>query len=260
MQDDSSLARQHEAVRDEFTRQAESWARDEIDGNLLWAVDRLNLRPAFSVLDVAAGTGLLARAIAPRVTGVVAIDLTPEMLAHGRRCAERDRIENLRFDQGAAETLPYEPESFNAVVTRFSVHHFQDPEVVLRQMGRVCRRGGVVGVIDIVAPEDEALAEVYNGLERLRDPSHTRALTPHELKRTVESVGIRVTGDFHRDVSNDVTQWLDRTRSPAQARVEILEALGGELAGGPPTGMRPFESAGRLQFMHDWEILVGIRE
>src|SRR5262249_24293280 len=96
---------QHEAIRQEFGRQAERWSRDEIDGNLLWAVDRFGLRPGFSVLDVAAGTGLLARAIAPRVTSVVALDLTPAMLAHGRRCAERDGIENLRFDEGAAEAL-----------------------------------------------------------------------------------------------------------------------------------------------------------
>lgn len=255
----SAYKDQHDAIREEFTKQAASWGRDEIDADLLWAVDRLGLQPHFEVLDVAAGTGLLSRAIARRVKEVVAIDITPEMLAQGRRQADREGITNIRFEEGAAEDLPYPSGSFDMVVTRFSVHHFRNPDVVIREMARVCRPEGRLAVIDIVSPEDERLAARYNELERRRDPSHTRALPPSELKRLIETSGVRITGDTLRDVRNDLTQWLDRARTAGASREEILESLRGELDGGAPTGMRPFAEGDRLLFMHTWEVVVGVR-
>jgi SAM-dependent methyltransferase len=259
-EDSSPYQDQHDAIRAEFARQAESWGRDRIDADLLWVVDRLGLRPGFVVLDVAAGTGLLGRAIAPRVKEVIAVDITPEMLAHGRQEADREGIGNIRFEEGAAEDLRYPSASFDMVVTRFSVHHFKSPGVVIREMARVCRLQGSVAVIDIVSPEDEQLAARYNRLERIRDPSHSRALPPGELKGLIEASGIRISGDDFRDVPNDLTEWLDRSRTEGRSREEILEGLRGELAGGAPTGMRPFEAGGRLLFTHTWEVLVGVKE
>jgi ubiquinone/menaquinone biosynthesis C-methylase UbiE len=250
---------QHDAIREEFARQAASWGQDEIDADLLWAVGLLDLQPRWVVLDVAAGSGLLTRAVAPHVKEVVAVDITPEMLAHGRRQAERDGIANVRFEEGAAEDLPYPPGSFDLVMTRFSLHHFVRPHVATREMARVCRPGGRLAVIDIVSPEDEGLAARYNHLERLRDPSHTRALPPSELKRLIEEGGIRITGDSRRDVPNDLLQWLDRTRTAGSSREEILESLNGELSGGPATGMRPFTAGDRLQFLHTWQAIVGVK-
>jgi SAM-dependent methyltransferase len=249
----------HTAIREEFGRQAEHWGRDRIDADLLWAAGKMSPPSDGRILDVACGTGLLARALAPRVREVVAVDLTPEMRMHGRRGAELDGIRNVRFEEGAAEALPYESETFDAVVTRFSVHHFEDPGAVLREMTRVSKPGGVLGVIDIVAPEDGRIADRYNHLERLRDPTHTRALSPIELRDRIEAAGVRVTGEFRRDVKNDLVGWLDRTRTAAAARAEILESIRTELAGGPATGMRPFESSGGLGFLHDWEVVVGVR-
>ncbi|MEO8190940.1 MAG: methyltransferase domain-containing protein [Acidobacteriota bacterium] len=251
--------RQHETVRAEFTRQAASWGRDVISDDLRWAVDRLGLERDDDVLDVAAGTGLLSRAIAPRVRSVVALDLTPEMMAEGRRAADREKISNVRFEKGAAEDLPYDPSSFDMVVTRFSVHHFQNPGAVLREMARVCRTGGRVAVIDIVAPEDTELAAHYNHLERLRDPSHTRALSASELDRLVQESGIRISGKFLRDVANSLEEWLDRTATPVAAREQIVRDLQTELDEGPSTGMRPYLRDDRLMFLHTWSVVVGVR-
>lgn len=253
------FAAQHEAIRQEFGRQSASWGRDSIDDDLRWAVGKLALPRDAEVLDVAAGTGLLARALAPGVKSVVAVDITPEMLANGRECARRDGIGNVRFEEGAAEAMPFGDGSFDAVVTRFSFHHFQDADAVAREMARVCRRGGLVGVIDIVAPEDGALAERYNRLERLRDTSHTWALSPSDLRRRIEGAGVQVAGEFRRDVANDLEEWLDRTRTPRAAREEIVGAIRSELDGGALTGMRPFENRGRLAFRHDWSVVVGTR-
>ena len=255
----TDFERQHETVRAEFTRQAASWGRDTISEDLKWAVDRLGLERDDDVLDVAAGTGLLSRAIAPRVRSVVALDLTPEMMAEGRRAADREKLSNVRFEKGAAEDLPYDPSSFDMVVTRFSVHHFQNPAAVLLEMARVCRTGGRVGVIDIVAPGDTELAAQYNHMEKLRDPSYTRALSAAELDSMVQESGIRISGKFLRDVPNALEEWLDRAETPAPAREKILRDLQAELDEGPATGMRPFLRDDRLMFLHTWSVVVGIR-
>jgi ubiquinone/menaquinone biosynthesis C-methylase UbiE len=145
-------------------------------------VERLRLQPHFAVLDVAAGTGHLSRAMAPHVARVVAVDLTPEMLAEGRREAARQGLTNVVFEPGMAEHLPYDEGAFDLVVSRFALHHFAEARRPLQEMARVCRRGSRVAIIDLVSPDDPAVAATYNHLERLRDPSHTRALAAAELR------------------------------------------------------------------------------
>jgi ubiquinone/menaquinone biosynthesis C-methylase UbiE len=188
----SDYQNQHASIREEFKKQAASWGKNEVSPQLRWVVERLDLEPEDEVLDVAAGTGLLSRAISPHVKRVVALDLTPEMLAQGRSEVARQKIENVQFEQGAAERLPYADASFDMVATRFSVHHFQNPGAVVQEMWRVCCPGGSLVIIDIVSSEDRDLAKRYNDLERLRDPSHTRALSPNGLKSLVENAGTKI--------------------------------------------------------------------
>lgn len=252
----SSYRDHHEAIREEYARQAPAWATTDISPNLRWVVDNLDLRPDLAVLDVAAGTGLLGRAIAPHVGRVVASDITEEMLARGREESERDGIANISFERGTAEDLPYPEGSFDLVATRFSVHHFLRPEAVLSEMRRVCRSGSKVAVIDMTSPEDEDLAERYNRLERLRDRTHTRALSARGLNELVEAAGLEVFDRRSREVEMDADRWLDTAQVGPAEREEILAAMNAELEGAGETGLRPFVRDGRLMFAHLWEMVV----
>jgi ubiquinone/menaquinone biosynthesis C-methylase UbiE len=91
----------------------------EVPDYLKLAVASLDLGSDSEVLDAAAGTGLLFRAVSPRVGRVVALDITPEMLAERRAAAGRKGITNVTFEQGVAEDLSYPDASFDAVVSRF---------------------------------------------------------------------------------------------------------------------------------------------
>jgi SAM-dependent methyltransferase len=248
---------QHDSIREEFKRQAASWGKNEISPHLQWVVERLGLQPHFEALDVAGGTGLLSRAISPYIKSVVALDITPEMLEQGRNEANRQGIANVSFEPGAAEDLPYPAASFDMVVTRFSLHHFKSPDVVLREMVRVCRPGGRLVVIDIVAPEDKELAARYNHVERLRDPTHTQALSPSDLKKTIEAAGVQIVNYYSREVENSLDGWLDFTKTESSMRQQIIELIQRDLDGADETGMRPFLNDGKLMFMHTWGIVVG---
>ncbi len=224
-----------------------------------WIMGNLELQPSYRVLDVAAGTGLVARQIAPSVQTAVALDATPEMLSQGRQQAQTEGLTNLTFDQGDAANLPYPDGSFDLVTCRLGMHHFADPQRQLEEMARVCRPGGWVAVIDITTSEDSKIAATHNRLERLRDPSHTVALTSAQLLALAENAGLEIarTGQF--DAHRGLDDWMGLTGTEPADRQAIAAELRQELAGGPATGMSPFLEDGRLMFHHLWFMLVGRR-
>ena len=75
-------------------------------------------------LDVATGGGHTALKIAPHVRQVVAVDLTPKMLAAAHTFIEAQAVDNVVFAAGDAEQLPFAPASFELVTCRIAPHHF----------------------------------------------------------------------------------------------------------------------------------------
>jgi SAM-dependent methyltransferase len=208
-----------------------------------WLFERLPLTAGDLVLDVAAGTGHVARRLAPSVRAVVAVDATRAMLEQGRAQAPS----NVLFVQGDAERLPFLDDSFDVVVTRFAVHHFEDPAVPLAEMRRVSR--GRLAVADLIAHPEAA--ETQNRLETLRDPSHTRMLGLDELTALVGTDDVEV-----RDVHRPLEPWLLQTDPPPDTAEEVRAALREELNGSPPTGFRPSMRDGELHFVHTMASLI----
>jgi len=115
-----------------------------------WAtqlIERANPRPGERVLDVACGTGVVARKVAPLVgpTGDVAgLDISPHMLAVAKTAAERDGLD-ITWIEGRAESLPYPDGSFDLVLCQFALMFFADRAAALSEMHRVLdARGRVV--------------------------------------------------------------------------------------------------------------------
>jgi ubiquinone/menaquinone biosynthesis C-methylase UbiE len=180
-------------IRDQFTRQARAFnsaAPIASADALQLIVDAGRPGPDDLVLDVACGGGLVARAFAPQVRHATGIDVTPAMLDEARRSAAQAGLTNTSWDQGDVTTLPYADGAFSIVATRFSFHHFLDPLAVLKEMARVCRPGGRVVVADSSPSEDPAKAAAFNRLEKLRDPSHTRALPLSEMRGVFAAAGL----------------------------------------------------------------------
>jgi SAM-dependent methyltransferase len=166
-----------EAILDQFTRQAVPFAtapsiRDEAALRLV--VDFSGAGPDDTVLDVACGPGILACAFAKVARHVTGIDLTPAMLERARLLQADQGLTNLTWHHGDVLPLPFADGEFTLVVSRFAFHHLLEPAAVLTEMRRVCAPGGTVMVIDSAPAPEKAAA--FNALERLRDPSHTRAL------------------------------------------------------------------------------------
>ena len=113
-------------------------------------------RPGERVLDVACGTGIVARRVAPIVGengSVVGLDLNPDMLAVARSAAEREGLA-IQWHEGQAEHLPFSDASFYLVLCQFGVMFFADRRAALREMHRVVRFGGRIAL------------SVWQGLDR----------------------------------------------------------------------------------------------
>jgi len=112
-----------------------------------WApalVDAAGVRPGQAVLDVACGTGVVAREAADRQRGqgrVVGLDLNEAMLVVARRL--RPDIEWL---QGDAAALPFDDDAYDVVLCQAALMFFPGPAVALREMARVVKPGGTVAV------------------------------------------------------------------------------------------------------------------
>ena len=208
-------------------------------------------------LEVAAGTSICGRALAPFVRDIICLDLTEEMLAQGKRLAQESGITNISFEAGDAQELPYADESFDLVITRLSLHHFIDPQRLFSEMKRVLKRGGKLVIWDMQATE-EALRKTNDDIERMRDPSHTRILSREEFEELFQ-------GDFDIQceeatlVPVNLKSWMDLTNTPSDTRETIISLMNEDLAGGRKTGFNPYIKDGQITFDHKWLLLVGIR-
>ena len=169
-------------ILDQFTRQAVPFSQSPSVSNqeaLNFIVQSAGAGPEDTVLDVACGPGLLVCAFARVVRHATGIDITPAMLEQARKAQQEQGLKNVSWKQGDVTRLPYPDEHFSIVSSRFVFHHLEEPLVVLKEMKRVCKRGGRVVVADM-SPVPEKAAAV-DAEERLRDPSHVRALPEQEL-------------------------------------------------------------------------------
>jgi ubiquinone/menaquinone biosynthesis C-methylase UbiE len=183
---------QRRLILDQFTRQAVPFAEMPAHSNeesVRLLIDMAHVGPEDDVLDVACGPGLVACPLAEVARHVTGIDLTPAMIEQAK-ARQSKGLTNLTWLVGDAVPLPFPDASFSVVVTRYSFHHFLDPKAVLAEMVRVCSPCGRVAVIDVFTSSPEQ-AEAYNRVEKLRDPSHVRALSLEELTGLCHDAGLR---------------------------------------------------------------------
>jgi demethylmenaquinone methyltransferase/2-methoxy-6-polyprenyl-1,4-benzoquinol methylase len=145
-------------------------------------VSRIDAGPGDTVLDVATGTGAVARElIREKGCSVVGLDQSPEMLAEARR-----RLgDGIRLVEGTAGQLPFDDASFDALTFTYLLRYVDDPRATLRELARVVRPGGSIASLEFGVPR---------GLWRPLWEAHVRAVLPAAGR--LISPGWHRVGDF----------------------------------------------------------------
>lgn len=217
---------QHDAeILDQFTRQAEPFLRrhEHSRHDLLQLMfECADVRREDTVLDIACGPGIVSCFFARHASHVIGLDIVPAMLDQARQLQAERRLTNIEWALGESTALPFEDDFFDRVVTRFSLHHYMEPQVAIAEMRRVCKAGGMVLIAD-VAPRADA-QDRFNQWEILRDPSHTRALTESEIEALGRNAGLQLTRQTMFQLKMNLEDLLGSS-FPKAGDADIIRAL-----------------------------------
>ena len=224
----TTRATANESVKEQFGAVAAAYASSSYHAagpDLAALVELAHLAGTEQVLDMGAGAGHTAIAVAPHVAHVTGVDVTPEMVGVATALAAQRGIKNATFQLGDVAALPFEADSFDLITSRVSAHHYADPARALTEAFRVLRPGGQFILIDTVSPEDPALDTFYNCFEVLRDSSHVRNWRGSEWLRMFAVAGFSEGSMLQRfAVAQDGKDWVARMRTP-QIKIDTLKLL-----------------------------------
>lgn len=170
-------------------------------------VSRVNAIPGSWVLDVATGTGLVARELVRKNLRVVGLDQSPAMIRRGVRSVRGAGLDQrIRFVLGQAQAIPFADEAFDAVTFTYLLRYVEDPAATLAELARTLRPGGVMAALEFHEPQDPW---VHAGWY-----AYTRTLMP--------AIGWAVSPGWHRAgrfLGPSVTDYYRRYPLPAQVRM-----------------------------------------
>jgi ubiquinone/menaquinone biosynthesis C-methylase UbiE len=196
------------------------------DAYALDLAERLAKIGAQRVLETAAGTGVVTRAIASRLPAqarIVATDLNQPMLDHAKaRQSHDDRIE---WKQADALALPFKDQCFDVVVCQFGVMFFPDKVQAYKEARRVLKPGGcfLFSVWDRISENEfadvvtQALAAVFP-----HDPPRFLARTPHGY-HDVERIRAELNAAGFSDISVDAVEHRSKASSPSDPAIAYCQ-------------------------------------
>jgi SAM-dependent methyltransferase len=144
---------------------------DEISRGIADAIEhcvlRLNPRPGERILDLSTGTGWTSRVVARRGATVIGADIASDLLDAARARAVEEELP-IEYQFGDAESLPFEDEQFDAVVSTFGIMFASRPEAAAAELARVCRKGGRIALTTWLS--DGNLFKMFQVMRRYMPP------------------------------------------------------------------------------------------
>ncbi len=236
-----------------FTKQAEYITKSKNFNDIRLRDELLKLvavKPDEIVLDLACGPGILTEEIAKYAKHVTAVDATKKMI----EICQAKNIENITAIQATAEKLPFADNSFDCIVNRLAIHHFFDPDKVLKEMKRVLKPNGKIIIADIHSSSNIADAELHNALEILRNPSHTKMLSLKEFEDLFADNNLKIMKHKLLKMQCELDKWLSVAESTEQSHA-LKCVIKNLINSGKNAGINlHWTKDAMIEFEHSWVI------
>jgi ubiquinone/menaquinone biosynthesis C-methylase UbiE/glutathione S-transferase len=217
------------ASAEQFSGRADQYGKSHIladTADVEKVITELKLRPNTAALDVATGAGHTAVFLAKKGFQIIAADVSLGMLTQARKLAAEENV-TIDFREHTAEKLPYPDNAFGLVTCRVAAHHFSSAEQFVREASRVLRMYGYLVVIDTTVPDDHVEAQNWmDALEKLRDPSHGRYVTPNSWRKWCMDSGLTVTKlEIEPLKQPDLNWYFNVANTSPENRKKVLEMI-----------------------------------
>lgn len=237
------------AAQEQYARQSHHYGRGHVLENVEDVQSALEFIPLLApakVLDIATGAGHTGLYLASLGHDVILADLAQPMLERALRAA-RERGLTVQVRQHAAEELPYPDSTFDLVTCRMAAHHFSSPENFIRETARILKPQAWLLLIDRSVEDGQPEAEAWlHAVEKWRDPSHVRLLTPRVIRGLCGAHGLVCTHVTMTAFKQpDLNRYFETAATPLENQKEVLKLV----AHAPESARELFrlaEEAGRI--------------
>ncbi len=201
----------HRSILEQFTRQASLFSKGVPlrDPSALQRILKLSkVASTDTVIDFGCGPGIVSCAFGSVAKRVVGVDMTPKMIDLAKEEAKRQNL-SAKVSFGLADVYKtgFESGSFDLCVSRFVLHHLEEPAKFLAEMTRVAKSRVIL--VDVTPISNCAAA--LNSLEKLRDPSHVKFHTQLELLDLMKNSGLGPPRAESYRVDSLFSEWLQRS-------------------------------------------------
>ncbi len=174
------------------------------------------------VVDLGAGTGLVALALAPRVDELVAVDISERMLERLDRAATADGVHHIKTLVADLRRIPLEDESATLVVSNYVFHHLDDAgkELALAEARRILRPGGRLVICDMMFSLSLESRDRHLVAEKILAMLKRG---PAGFVRILRNAGRLLAGRWEQPATPDGWERMLRDRGFEQVRIVLLE-------------------------------------
>ncbi len=189
-----------------------------------WVEDQALIRRIFElsgagagseVLDIATGTGLIAKEFFGKVKKVTGMDISPDMAKHAEGC-----MDEIIF--APVEQMPFSDNSFDAIVCRQGLQ-FTELDQAIPEIHRVLKPGGTVVLCHLTA-YNETDRELAFAIQKLRNPARRNYLMPNDISDYLRRQGFREVTDIEYVSDESINKWIDNGAIP-QENMDVIRSL-----------------------------------